>query len=133
MFPSARNSLLALMLLAAPAFALAPESPLPDAAQEARAKALFHELRCVVCAGESVADSPAEVAADVRREVREAVAEGQSDGEILALMAQQYGRDILMTPPLSAGTAALWLGPVLMLLSAMVLAAYYFRNQKGRS
>ncbi|NCY25215.1 MAG: cytochrome c-type biogenesis protein CcmH [Alphaproteobacteria bacterium] len=128
-----QNSLLVLaawLVLAAPALALAPEAPLPDPAQEARAKALFYELRCVVCAGESVADSPAQVAGDVRREVRERVAAGESDDAILALMAQHYGSGILMTPPLSGATIALWLGPLAMLLLAGLLAARYFRNSR---
>ena len=76
------------VLLAAPIMALmltaaeppaAPDRPLADAAQEARAQALFKDVRCVVCQHEAIADSPAGVAGDMRRLIREEIAAGATD------------------------------------------------------
>jgi len=108
-------------------FALAVETPLTDAAQEARAKALFHEIRCVVCQSEAVADSPAQVAEDMRRMIREHIAAGESDTAIKAYLVAQYGDFILMKPPLNHITWLLWFGPLLLLAAGAMLMRRYFR------
>jgi cytochrome c-type biogenesis protein CcmH len=56
-----------------------PAERLADPAQEARARILFKEVRCLVCQNESIDDSDAELAADLRRLVREQVKAGRSD------------------------------------------------------
>jgi cytochrome c-type biogenesis protein CcmH len=104
-----------LLFLAFPAFALTVDEPLADGAQEARAKALFHEYRCVVCASESLAESPAEVAKEIRAFIRGEVASGKSDAQITDFLVARYGDVILMEPPLNAQTLALWALPFLML------------------
>ncbi len=119
--------LLLLLLLPWQTFALGIEEPLPDAAQEARAKALFHEFRCVVCQSESVADSPAQVAADVRRTVREQVSAGKGDDEIKRYLVSRYGDFILMRPPFTGYTLLLWAGPALFLLAGGWLMLRLFR------
>jgi cytochrome c-type biogenesis protein CcmH len=105
-----------LMAFAEPA--AAPDQPLPDAAQEARAQALFEDIRCVVCQHESIADSPAGIAADMRRLVRGEVAAGRTDEEIEAGLVRRYGDYVLFRPPFRAGTLLLWLGPFLVVLIA---------------
>lgn len=122
-----------LMLRAVPALALTLEAPLPDPAQEARAKALFHDIRCMVCQGESIADSPADVAAAQRRDIRERLARGESEADVMAMLAAQYGDGILMRPPLTPGTGLLWFGPLLLLsLSALLAARYFAASREGR-
>jgi cytochrome c-type biogenesis protein CcmH len=122
---------MALLLAHLPAaHALGLDAPLADAAQEARARALFHQIRCVVCQGESIADSPADIAGILRRDIREKLASGSSEDEIKAWLASHYGDAILMSPPLKASTFLLWFGPLLILALATLLAACYFRNQK---
>lgn len=119
-----------LVVLAAPLAALmlmgaepapAPDAPLPDAASEARAKALFADIRCVVCQHESIADSPAGVAADLRRLVREEITAGRSDREIRDDLVRRYGDYVLFRPPFNAATWLLWLGPGLLALLACLL------------
>lgn len=105
-----------LMAFAEPA--AAPDRPLEDPAQEARARALFQDVRCVVCQHESIADSPAGIAADMRRLVREEVAAGRSDAEIEAGLVRRYGDYVLFRPPFRVHTLLLWLGPFLILLGA---------------
>lgn len=116
------------LVLTASAHALTVDTPLPDLAQEARARALFHDLRCMVCQGESIADSPAEVASDMRRTVRERIAGGDSDAAIKQYLASRYGDAVLMRPPLRVSTWALWFGPLLILLAGGWMARRVLRK-----
>lgn len=114
--------ILALMLTAAEPPA-APDRPLADASQEARAQALFKDVRCVVCQHEAIADSPAGVAGDMRRLIREEIAAGASDQAVRDDLVRRFGDYVLFTPPVRAGTWLLWFGPfALVLLAAAVLA-----------
>ncbi len=100
-----------------------PADQLPNPAQEAHARTLFKEIRCVVCQNESIDDSEAEVAGNLRQAVRAQVAEGRSDRQIKAYLVQRYGEFILLRPVFSAGNALLWIGPFLIVLAgAGVLA-----------
>jgi cytochrome c-type biogenesis protein CcmH len=100
----------------------APDAPLPDPAQEARAQALIEEIRCVVCQHESIADSPAGLAADVRAEVRGRIAAGATDDQIRAGLVERWGDFVLFRPPFDPGTLLLWLGPLALLLAGAALA-----------
>jgi cytochrome c-type biogenesis protein CcmH len=108
----------------------APDQPLPDAGQEARARALFADVRCVVCQHESIADSPAGMAADMRRLVREEVAAGRTDEQVRRGLVDRYGDYILFQPPFRLGTLLLWLGPFALILGAG--AALLLRARRGR-
>lgn len=109
------------LLLAAPAGAQ-EDAPLPDAAQEAEARAVMREVRCLVCEGQSIADSGAEMAADLRALVRERIAQGETPPQIKDYLRSRYGDGILLRPPVNALTGVLWAMPVL-LLGAGALAA----------
>lgn len=112
--------IVALWLTVTPALAqepaAAPNQPLVSAAQEARAQALFDELRCVVCQHESIADSPAGIAGDMRRLVREQIAAGSTDTEVKADMVRRYGDYVLFRPPVRGGTWLLWFGPLALVV-----------------
>lgn len=118
------------MAVFSPALALPVDAPLANPAEEARARALFRELRCAVCQSESIADSDAAVAADLRREVRARVVAGDDNDAIKAGLSARYGDAILMRPPFSAATFLLWLGPGLIVIFAMALALGYFRHRE---
>lgn len=90
----------------------APDRPLPDAAQEARARALFDDIRCVVCQHEAISDSPAGIAADMRGLVRDQIAAGRTDAQIRDDLVRRYGDFVLFSPPLRLGTWLLWFGPL---------------------
>ncbi len=92
------------------------DQPLASPAQEARAQALFEEVRCVVCQHESIADSPAGIAADMRRLVREEIASGSSDDAVRADLVRRWGDFILFKPPVNPATWLLWFGPALAVL-----------------
>lgn len=95
-----------------------PSERLPDPAQEARARSLFQEIRCVVCQNESIDDSEAELAGLLRRTVREQVAAGRSNAEVRTYLVDRYGEFILLKPSFSAGNLLLWLTPLGLLLGA---------------
>jgi len=93
-----------------------PAEQLPNPTQEAHARVLFKEIRCVVCQNESIDDSDAEVAGNLRQAVRAQIAEGRTDRQIKAYLVQRYGEFILMRPTFSPGNAALWIGPFAIVL-----------------
>jgi cytochrome c-type biogenesis protein CcmH len=79
-----------------------------------RARALDTELRCPVCQGTSIADSPAVFAVEMRAVVREQLAEGASDDEVRAFFVERYGVWILLTPPTQGYEVVVWLAPVVV-------------------
>ncbi len=107
---------LMLVLTAGAALAQSPEPTLNDAAQEARARALMAELRCMVCQNESIDASPSPFAAEVRAIVREQIVSGRSDDEIKTYLTDRYGEAILYRPRVTLSTILLWLTPLLALL-----------------
>jgi len=103
-------------ILCAAASADDPEARLPNPAQEARARHLFQQLRCVVCQNESIDDSQASLADDLRRIVRTQIAAGRSDVQVRDFLVQRYGEFILLKPTITWGNAALWLTPFVLIL-----------------
>ena len=128
-----RRLLLAIAALCCIAAAADPSEQLPDSAQEARARALFAEFRCVVCQNESIDDSEAEVAGLLRGTVREQVAAGRSDAEVRAYLVDRYGEFVLLKPTFSAGNAVLWLLPLVLLAGAGALILWRTRRTGGQS
>jgi cytochrome c-type biogenesis protein CcmH len=103
-------------------------SQLPDPAQEAEAKALMETLRCLVCQGQSIADSDAEMAGDMRALVRERIAKGERPKAIRSYLVQRYGDYVTYDPPLSWVTAPLWIAPLLLLAIGLLVARRLFRK-----
>src|ERR1700722_18446236 len=94
-----------------------PADRLQNPAQEARARALFHDIRCLVCQSESIDESDASLARDLRQLVRQQVAAGRSDDQIKAFLVTRYGQFVLLTPKASLANAVLWIGPLLVVLA----------------
>ena len=96
---------------------------LPDARQEARAKALMEELRCLVCQGQSIADSDAELAGDMRHLVRSRIAAGESPSQIRRRLIERYGNWVSYRPPAEPIAWPLWAAPLVLLGAGALLAA----------
>lgn len=94
-----------------------------------RYRALSLELRCMQCQNQSIADSPVSLAGDLRREVRELLEEGKTDAEIREHMRARYGDFILFRPALSARNAWLWVTPLVLLLTGLVVAWRILRRR----
>jgi len=123
-------AILLFILALVPAFAIQPGEALSDPDQEARARALMSELRCLVCQAESVEASPAPFAEEVRALVREQVAVGRSDDEIKRFLTDRYGEEILYRPRLRPGTWLLWLGPFMALGVGGLIVILVIRSSK---
>jgi cytochrome c-type biogenesis protein CcmH len=106
-----------------------PSERLPDPAQEARAREIFQQVRCLVCQNESIDDSQAELAHDLRQIVREQVRAGRSDQQIKHFLVDRYGEFVLLRPRFSLGNAALWFGPLGVVLLGLVLLLTRLRNR----
>jgi cytochrome c-type biogenesis protein CcmH len=119
-----------LMLALVPAWAVEPGERLADPAQEARARRISQELRCLVCQNQSIDDSNAELARDLRLLVRERIAAGDTDAQVLAFVEARYGEFVLLRPPFKLHTLALWLTPLLLLIGTVVVLR---RNARARS
>lgn len=98
--------------------------------QEARFRALTHELRCPKCQNNSIADSNAELAQDLRQKVHQMLQQGRSDEEILSFMVARYGNFVRYNPPLTASTLILWLAPALVLASGVAVVIVRSRRHK---
>lgn len=100
-----------------------PTDQLPtDEAQTDRAQALMRQFACVVCAGQSIAQSDAEPARRMRAVVMQGVGEGLSDRQIRDRIARQYGDAALLDPPAKGAGLVLWLVPLALLLGGAVFA-----------
>jgi cytochrome c-type biogenesis protein CcmH len=114
-------ALLGVMLASGPALAVEPDEILPDAALEARARAISSGLRCLVCQNQSIDDSNAPLARDLRLLVRERLKAGDSDQAVMRFVEDRYGEFVLLRPELNAHTVVLWLAPLLVLIGAITV------------
>ena len=123
--------LLMTVLLLAPArmaWAVDPVT-LPDPLLQARYEVLIHELRCVQCENNSLADSDADIAADVRRQIRSMLAAGKSDAQIKGYLVSRYSEFILFRPEYSWRNAWLWSLPLILLLTGVAVAVRVIRQR----
>lgn len=124
-------SLLLLCLLASVVFAQVQEEDRPsdDPVVEQRLAKLSHQLRCLQCRNQTLAESPAGLATDMRNEIRAQIKAGKSDQEIIAFLTQRYGDYILYRPRVTARTYLLWFGPFVVLLGGLLLLFRYIKRR----
>jgi cytochrome c-type biogenesis protein CcmH len=113
-----RLALLALVLVAPPAARAAAPAGVESATRE-----IARSLRCPVCEGLSVADSPTALAAEMRALIRKKVAAGESAEEIVAYFVERYGEEVALVPRRQGLGLALWWGPVAIFLLGGVIVA----------
>ena len=138
MSTSRRTILAAIMLaLATPALADSSMPPdplsytqLPNPSQEAEAAALMQQIRCLVCQGQSIADSDAELAGDMRALVRRRIAAGESPEQIRGWLIDRYGSWVTYEPPLGPETWLLWAAPLVFLAIGVWLARGRLKRRK---
>jgi cytochrome c-type biogenesis protein CcmH len=118
----------ALLALAAGAFAI-DTTVMPSEELQRRYSELTHELRCMQCQNQSLADSSVDLAADLRTQVKEMLLAGKSNDEIRSYMVERYGNYILFTPPFEASTAWVWLAPLLGLIGGVIIAVRIVRGR----
>lgn len=124
----------ALLLIGVPAAAQTALPPLAytqlrDADQERQARALMETLRCIVCQGQSIADSDADMAGEMRALVRQRIARGEAPEVVRGWLIARYGDYVSYAPPLRAATMPLWLAPLVLLALGAWLARATFRRR----
>jgi len=103
---------------------------LPDPSQEKAAQALMLSVRCLVCQGQSIADSDAEMAADMRSMIRKRIAAGEKPEAIRSWLVERYGGWVSYKPVFDIETAPLWIAPLLLLGVGVLLARSRFRRSR---
>lgn len=99
-----------------------------DSALEARTAAVAATLRCPVCQGESIQDSPAELAQQMRAVVRDRLRAGQTPDEIKAYFVSKYGEWILLEPTMTGLNILLYVLPVLLVVGGIALVVVLVRR-----
>ncbi len=130
-----RSRLLAILLLCLLPSVAAPQvqtedEPSDDPAVEERLARLSHELRCLQCQNQTLAESPSSIAADLRRQIREQIKAGKSDKEIIAFLTQRYGDFILYRPRVTPTTYLLWFGPFVLLIGGLIVLFRYVKQRR---
>ncbi|WP_137151400.1 cytochrome c-type biogenesis protein [Devosia sp. FKR38] len=122
------------LLLSSGALAVSPDEVLPDAAMEARARAISAGLRCLVCQNQSIDDSDADLARDLRLLVRERLVAGDSDEQVRQFLVDRYGEFVLLNPRLNDHTLVLWIAaPVLLGGGLLTLFLVSLRRRPAKS
>ena len=130
---SVRFLLVVLALFGAtPLYAVQVDEILPDAKLEARARAISHDLRCMVCQNQSIDDSEAPLARDLRLLVRERLKAGDSDTQVVDYMVARYGEFVLLRPRMSWHTAILWAAPLTILIIGMFAIGFSVLRRSAR-
>ena len=125
------GAVLIALCAAAPAWAVQPNEMLSNPVLEARARAISKDLRCMVCQNESIDESEAPLARDLRLLVRQRLVAGDSDRQIVDFLVSRYGQFILLKPPLTYQTIALWAAPPVLLLLGLVMIVVVERRRAG--
>jgi cytochrome c-type biogenesis protein CcmH len=125
-----RSRFIALSFFAFFAIAANAQPVTDEAVVEQRLAKLSHELRCLQCRNQTLAESPAGLAEDLRREIRVQIRAGKSDPEIIAFLTQRYGDFILYKPRVTATTYLLWFGPFVLLLVGMFMLFRYIKQRR---
>ena len=108
-----------------------PADRLPKPAQEAHARALFRDIRCLVCQNQSIDESEAPLAEDLRKIVRQQIVAGRTDGQIKRYLTDRYGDFVLERPAFSPGNAILWGAPFAIVLAGGVVLLVRRRGQSN--
>ncbi len=124
-------ALILLLAAVAPLRAVEPKEVLANPILEARARVLSKELRCMVCQNQSIDDSEAPLAPDLRVLVRERLKAGDSDPQVLDFLVARYGEFVLLKPPLSWHTAALWGLPPALLCIGIAMIVLVVRRRRA--
>jgi cytochrome c-type biogenesis protein CcmH len=126
--------LIALALALALQAPATPVAPVPyDSALEARVREVSAVLRCPVCQGLSLADSPSELSLQMKDVVRQQLREGKSPEEVKAYFVSKYGEWILLEPKASGANLLVYLLPIALVLGGAVFIWLMVRKWSAQS
>ena len=127
----AKLALLMCVLLSSGTSHAVDTTQMPTPALQERYLGLTHELRCMQCQNEAIADSPVSLASDLRRQVAEMLLAGKSDDDVRNYMVARYGDFILFRPRVSSRTIWLWSAPGILLLIGAAVAVRVTRQRSA--
>lgn len=104
---------------------------LPDSALEARTVEIARTLRCPVCQGESIQESPADLAQQMRLLVKDMVREGKSGDEIRAYFVARYGEWILLQPKATGLNLMLYVLPFVVVIAGGIFIVRFVRKSSA--
>jgi cytochrome c-type biogenesis protein CcmH len=102
--------------------------PIAGAELDRRTHEVGSLVRCPVCQGMSVADSPSEMAVNMKGQVRELLERGYTEEQILEYFERSYGQFVLLRPKFEGVTAAVWIIPVIALLAGIGITFFSLRK-----
>jgi cytochrome c-type biogenesis protein CcmH len=127
----------AFLVFATPALAdsLMPDAhyanvQLNDPAKERQAKQLMEAVRCLVCQGQSIADSDADMAGDMRALIRKRIEAGETPDQVRSWLIERYGNWVTYQPPYGGIGAMLWIMPLAFIIMGLLLARGRFKRRK---
>src|SRR5436190_23753235 len=91
------------------------------------------QLKCLVCQGESVADSPATLSLQMRGVIRQQLQSGKSEQEVIQYFVSRYGDRILLSPPWQGLTLLAWLVPIALMVGGILLLFVVLRSWQSQS
>lgn len=121
-------SLFLLMLMAALAQAVQAQTVIRETELDRQVAEVASQLRCVVCQGLSIQDSPSDLAREMRDVVREQLAAGRTPDEVKAYFVEKYGEWVLLQPKPSGFNLLVYVLPIAMLLGGAIFI--YFRARR---
>ena len=102
-----------------------------DLSQEANS--IFKNLRCLVCQGQSIADSNSDFALTLKMVVKDLIKQGKTEEEIYTFLSDKYGDWILYKPKLNPGNLLLWGLPYLALIIGAVIIVFLVRKSSKKA
>ena len=103
----------------------------PQPSLDQRVHDVASQLRCPVCQGESVADSPSQLSQQMRGVIRQQLQSGKSEQEVIQYFRTSYGDQIVWSPPWQGFTLLAWLVPIGLLLAGIVLLFFVLRDWRA--
>ena len=94
---------------------------------------IHKNLRCLVCQGQSIADSNSEFALTLKMVVKDLIEQGKTDEEIYSFLSDKYGDWILYKPKFSPGNFLLWGLPYLALVIGGVSIVFLIRKSSKKA
>lgn len=117
------------VISAKPVSALSTQTPAAgDSVVEAKTKAIARQLRCPVCQGLSIQDSPSDLSVQMKSVVREMVVQGKSEEEIKSYFVSKYGEWILLAPKPAGMNMLVYLAPFILLIAGGGLIVFRVRK-----
>ena len=98
-----------------------------------RVHAVASQLKCLVCQGESVADSPAMLSLQMRAVIRQQLQSGKTEQEVIQYFVSRYGDRILLSPPMQGLNLLAWFVPIALMPGGVILVFLILRNWQAHA